>query len=89
MMSRRRHAAPLLDMPFFLAGGLSLALGWLCIFYALSHGAVVLVAPLAGLYPIIVLILSVFLLKDVEKVTRKTVIGCCIVMAGVLLITVV
>ena len=32
-------------------------IGWLCIFYALSHGAVVLVAPLAGLYPIIVLIL--------------------------------
>jgi uncharacterized membrane protein len=77
------------DMPFFFAGGLSLALGWLCIFYALSHGDVVLVAPLAGLYPIIVLILSVFLLRDVERVTRKTVIGCCIVMAGVLLVTLV
>jgi len=86
---RRSFRFNLRDMPFFLSGGLSLALGWLCIFYALSHGAVVLVAPLAGLYPIIVLILSVFLLKDVERVTRKTVIGCCIVMAGVLLITVV
>jgi len=76
------------DIPFFVAGGLSLAMGWLCIFYALSYGEVVLVAPLSGLYPIIVLVLSVFLLKDVERVTRMTVIGCCIVMAGVLLVTV-
>ena len=86
---RRGFRFKMRDMPFFLAGGLSLAMGWLCIFYALSHGDVVLVAPLAGLYPIIVLILSVFLLKDVEKVTKMTVIGCCVVMAGVLLVTMV
>jgi uncharacterized membrane protein len=85
---RRGFRFKMRDMPFFLAGGLSLAAGWLCIFYALLHGPVVLVAPLAGLYPIIVLVLSVFLLKDVERVTSKTVIGCCIVMAGVLLVTV-
>ena len=75
------------DVPFFVAGGVSLALGWLCIFFALSHGDVVLVAPLAGLYPLVVVVLSVFFLKDVERVSVKTVIGCCTVLLGVMLVT--
>jgi drug/metabolite transporter (DMT)-like permease len=77
------------DMPLFLAGGSSLALGWLCIFYALSYGPVVLVAPLASLHPLFVLMLSALVLKDVERVTLRTVAGCCVVLGGVLLVIVI
>ncbi len=75
------------DVPLFVAGGVSLALGWLCVFYALANGPVVLVAPLASLYPLVVLVLGVFFLKDVERVTLQTVLGCCTVVAGVVVIS--
>lgn len=74
-------------VPFF-TGGLSLAMGWLCLFYALSHGDVILVAPLSGLHPLVVLILSAILLKDVERITTKTVLGCVLVLFGVASITI-
>lgn len=75
------------DFPLFLLGGFSLALGWLCILYALSHGSVVLVSPLCNLHPLVVLILSTVFLKDVEKITTQTVFGCFSVVLGVILIT--
>lgn len=75
------------DSFLFITGGLSLAVGWLCIFYALSHGRVLLVAPLIGLHPLVVLILSPFFLKDFEQITLKTVLGCASVLLGVSLIT--
>jgi len=76
------------DLPMFVAGGLSLAFGWLCIFYALSHGPVVLVAPLTALHPLVVLALSTFFLKDTERITGLTLSGCISVLAGVVLIIV-
>ena len=75
------------DLPLFIAGGLSLAFGWLCIFYALSHGPVVLVAPLTALHPLVVLTLSTIFLKDSERITGLTILGCLAVLVGVILIT--
>jgi drug/metabolite transporter (DMT)-like permease len=72
----------------FIIGGLSLAIGWLCTFYALSHGDVILVAPLSGLHPLVVLVLSAIFLKDVERITTKTVLGCASVLLGVAFITI-
>jgi len=76
------------EIPMFITGGLSLAMGWLCIFFALSHGPVVLVAPLSGLHPLVVLIFSTFLLKDVEHITVKTILGCVSVLLGAIVITI-
>ncbi len=75
------------DFTLFVAGGLSLAVGWLCILYSLSYGDVVLVAPLTSLHPLVVLVLSTVFLKDVERITAKTVLGCATVLLGVVLIT--
>jgi uncharacterized membrane protein len=74
------------DLPLFVAGGISLSLGWLCIFYALSHGPVVLVAPLTALHPLVVLALSAIFLKDTERITGMTLLGCISVLSGVILI---
>ena len=84
---RKQFTISIQDIPIFIAGGFSLALGWLCILYALSHGQVVLVAPLLSLHPLVVLALSALFLKDIEKITSQTVIGCCSVLLGVILIT--
>ncbi len=85
--SRKNFKISVRDFPIFIAGGLSLALGWLCILYALSHGPVVLVSPLTSLHPFVVLVLSSIFLKDVEKITPQTVLGCCTMVLGVILIT--
>jgi uncharacterized membrane protein len=76
------------EFVLLITGGLSLAIGWLCIFYALSHGDVILVASLSGIYPLVVLALSAIFLKDVEHITTKTVLGCILVLFGVAFITI-
>ena len=76
------------DLLLFAAAGISLAVAWLFLFYALSFGDVVIVAPLASLHPLVVVGLSYFFLKEIEKVTQKIVLGAIMVVLGVVLITI-
>lgn len=85
---RKQFRVKIVDIPIFIAGGLSLALGWLCILYALSHGPVVLVSPLTSLHPFVVMLLSSFFLKGVEKITSQIVIGSILIVLGVIIITI-
>ncbi|MGD8992766.1 MAG: EamA family transporter [Desulfobacterales bacterium] len=72
----------------FLCGvGIFLTAGWLTLFYALSHGDAIVVAPLASLHPVMVLAWSYLFFKDMENITLKTVFGVIAVLIGVLLIT--
>jgi uncharacterized membrane protein len=75
------------DLILFCVAGVLLAAGWLTLFYALSYGNVVIVAPLANLHPIVVVALSYFLIGDIEKLTQKTLFGVTIVVMGVVMIT--
>jgi uncharacterized membrane protein len=52
----------------------------------LSLGRVVLVAPIAATYPVWALIGAKIFLRDVEKITAKTVIGILSVVAGTIAI---
>jgi uncharacterized membrane protein len=73
----------------YLSGaGVFLTAGWLTLFYALSYGDAIIVAPLASLHPVMVLGWSYLFFKDMEKITFKTVIGITIVLIGVLLIAI-
>ena len=56
-------------------------------FYALSIGDAIIVTPLANLHPLVVLLLSYFFLGKIEKITRGILLGACVVVVGVLLIT--
>jgi uncharacterized membrane protein len=49
---------------------------------SLSVGPVVLVAPIAATYPVWALIGAKIFLRDVEKITMKTIIGILSVVAG-------
>ena len=86
---KRMRAAISLNLrnTLYLSGaGLFLTAGWLTLFYALSYGDAIIVAPLASLHPVIVLGWSYLFFKDLEKITFRTVLGIIIVLIGVLLI---
>jgi DME family drug/metabolite transporter len=73
------------DLLFLCATGVSLSTGWLTLFYALSLGDVIIVAPLSNLQPVMVVGLSCLFLKDIEKITPKMIAGILVVLIGVLL----
>ena len=75
------------DTMYLCGAGVFLTAGWLTLFYALSHGDAIIVAPLASLHPVMVLGWSYLFLKDVEKITLRTVVGIITVLIGVMLIT--
>jgi len=75
------------DLPYFCGAGIFLTAAWLTLFYALSLGDAIIVTPLANLHPLVVLVLSYFFLGKVEKITKMILVGACIVVVGVLLIT--
>ncbi|MGE5218719.1 MAG: EamA family transporter [Chloroflexota bacterium] len=70
----------------FLWTGISETLSILFIMTSLSLGRVVLVAPIAATYPVWALIGAKIFLRDVEKITLKTVIGILSVVAGTIAI---
>ena len=75
------------DLPYFCGAGIFLTTAWLVMFYALSIGDAIIVTPLANLHPLVVLFLSYFFLGQLEKITKGILLGTCIVVSGVLLIT--
>lgn len=70
----------------FLWTGISETLSILFIMTSLSLGRVVLVAPIAATYPVWALIGAKIFLRDVEKITVKTVMGILSVVAGTIAI---
>lgn len=75
------------DFLFLCAAGAFLTAGWLTMFYALSFGNAIIVAPLSSLHPVFILAWSCLFFKGMEKISLKTVLGVCLVLSGVLLIT--
>ena len=57
------------------------------LFIALSFGPVVMVTPLTATLPLWVVIGSKLFLRDVEKITTRTVVGAILVVAGTIAIT--
>jgi uncharacterized membrane protein len=70
----------------FLSTGLFETLSIVFIMTSLSLGRVVVVAPIAATYPVWALIGAKIFLRDVEKITMKTVIGILSVVAGTIAI---
>lgn len=90
-LSGKRQETLLLNkesLPFFLAAGIVVSVAMGLIYYALYLGKVTVVIPIISTGPLFALTLSALFLRDVERVTTKIVIGACLIIAGVLLITV-
>ncbi len=72
---------------FYLPAGLAVSMAMVSVYYALFLGKVTVVIPISSTGPLFALTLSAIFLRDVERVTLKIVIGACLIIAGVLLIT--
>jgi DME family drug/metabolite transporter len=70
----------------FLSTGIFETLSIVFIMTSLSLGRVVLVAPIAATYPVWALVGAKIFLRDVEKITTKTIIGILSVVAGTIAI---
>jgi uncharacterized membrane protein len=70
----------------FLSTGIFETLSIVFIMTSLSLGPVVVVAPIAATYPMWALIGAKIFLRDVEKITMKTLIGILSVVAGTIAI---
>jgi uncharacterized membrane protein len=57
------------------------------VYYALYLGKVTVVIPISSTGPLFALTLSAVFLRDVERVTLKIVIGACLIISGVILIS--
>jgi uncharacterized membrane protein len=71
------------SLGFFAVAGAMTSLGWCALFYALQLGTVSVVIPIATSYSLVTLLLSVLLLRQVERVTWKVVLATVLVVAGV------
>src|ERR1043166_2243954 len=72
---------------WFLAAGVTISLGMVCIYYALDLGKVSVVIPLTSTGPFFSLILTALFLRDVERVTFRIVVSAAMIIGGVVLLT--
>ena len=71
----------------FVSASLFETVGFLLFSAAVSLGPVVLIAPIMATTPMWVLLGSILVLRDLEKVTLRTAFGSCAVVAGTVLLT--
>ena len=76
----RRSAAWL-----FTAGLINTA-ATLSVFYALSHGKVVIVEPLVSSNPVLTLLFTAIFLRDLEAINARVIIGALLTVAGTILV---
>ena len=65
---------------FLILSGLATGVSWLCYYKALQLGEVSKVVPIDKLSIVITIILAFIFLG--EQITLKTLIGCCLIVAG-------
>ncbi|MGH7831291.1 MAG: DMT family transporter [Candidatus Binatia bacterium] len=71
---------------WFFAGGMANTAAMLSVFYALSHGKVVVVEPLVSTNPVFGILLAAVFLRDVEVITRRVVAGASCTVVGTLFV---
>jgi uncharacterized membrane protein len=71
---------------WFLAAGITISLGMVCIYYALDLGKVSVVIPISSTGPFFSLLLAATFLRDVERVTSRIVVSAAMIVCGVLVL---
>lgn len=72
---------------WFLAAGITISLGMVCIYYALDLGKVSVVIPISSTGPFFSLVFAALFLRDVERVTLRIVLAAAMIIGGVVLLT--
>jgi DME family drug/metabolite transporter len=76
----RRSAAWLFPAAFFNTAAM------LSVFYALSHGKVVIVEPLVSSSPVLTLLLTAIFLRDLEALSSRVIVGALLTVTGTVLV---
>ena len=71
---------------WLFAAGFCNPAAMLSVFYALSHGKVVIVEPLVSSNPVLTLLLASIFLRDVEALSTRVIIGALLTVAGTILV---
>lgn len=91
-LSIRSLATPVADLRrgalFFAAAGIFSAIGVASLFLGIERAEVVVVSPISSTHPLFTLLLAAILLRDLERITLRIVIGGVLVVAGIIVITV-
>lgn len=74
------------EFAFICLSGLATGASWLCYYYAIQNGIVSVVVPIDKLSVVITVAFSYIVFK--EKLTKKSFAGLCIMVAGILIITI-
>jgi uncharacterized membrane protein len=72
---------------WFLAAGITVSSAMICIYFALDLGKVSVVIPISSTGPFFSLILTAIFLRDVERVTLRTVMSAAMIVGGVMMLT--
>ena len=81
-------AAPRRALWFMVLAGVAASIGVTILFFALSVGTVVTVAPIVSLQPLVAIALTHLFLQRLEKVTLRILLGTMLVVMGVTLVVV-
>ena len=68
--------------------GLAGAFGVVLLFWALTEAPVVVVSPITGINPLVAILLAHVFLQRLEHVTKRTIVGGILVVAGVALVAI-
>jgi uncharacterized membrane protein len=74
---------------WLFTAGLFNTAAMLSVFYALSHGKVVIVEPLVSSNPVMTLLLTAVFLKDLEALNLRVIIGALLTVTGTILVVLV
>ncbi len=90
LLSRHRREPPLtLDrgtLKLFVVSSITSSVAFLLYFLALSQGLLVRVQPIAATNPLFALFFSHLLLKDLESITFRIVLGAALIFSGILFV---
>jgi drug/metabolite transporter (DMT)-like permease len=76
------------DTGYWLVGsGVVNAFAWITLTMAISRGKVSVMSAIIYSYPLFSVILARFMLRDSEELTRNTVLGCVLIVLGVVLVS--
>lgn len=84
---QRRFAPTRKGTSIFLIAGLLQSIGFYAFFKAMQMGDVSVVASLTNTEPLFVIIISYFLLRGIERITLRIVLGAVFVITGAIIIT--
>ena len=73
------------ELLFIALSGIATGASWLCYYYAIQNGIISVVVPIDKLSILVTVVFSYFVFK--EKLSRKALIGLCLMVIGTLLMT--